>query len=153
MLAVTTPLHRRLQHHVRLRHELAQSAVTIYRKLAPADFRIGEVTMLPYRDKFCIRETRITATYLKAVDWSDDDYEPGVAIAAFSLRLDHGRLRPRWIPSVMVSAHALARWFERTGHRDHALLVRDIVALAGAGNCGRAGTAAGRLLPSVVTIS
>jgi hypothetical protein len=104
--------------------------------VVPETFRIGDVTTLPDRDRFAISETRITATYLKAFDWADDDVEAGVAIAEFSLRLDRGKLWKRWMPSVMISAHALARWFERTGHRDHAMLVRDITALARTADCG-----------------
>jgi hypothetical protein len=127
--AVTPPLHRRLRHHVRLRHEQAQSAVVLYRRLAPAAFRIGEVTMLPDRDCFEISETRLTATWLHASDWAAGNEEQGVALARFWMRLEGGRLRTGWMPSALISAHALARHFERTGNRDHALLVRDLAML------------------------
>jgi hypothetical protein len=41
-----------------------------------------------------------------------------------------------WPPIGIVSAHAVGRWFERTGLRDHAMLLRDLAVLVDAGDDG-----------------
>jgi hypothetical protein len=136
--AVAAPLQRRLDHHVRLRHELALAAAAHYRRLAPPEFRLGEITLQPDRDRFLIGEIRVTATWQHHLDWGEGYDEPGVAVATFTLRLDRGRLLQTWAPLVLISAHALGRWFERSGRRDRAALMRDLAALADAGAAGDA---------------
>ena len=39
-----------------------------------------------------------------------------------------------WMARGFVSMHALGRWFERTGHRDHERLLADLAVLAAAGD-------------------
>jgi hypothetical protein len=134
--AIRRPLDRRLKRHPRLRHEMIAQATRLYENTMPAKFRIGAVTITPDRDEFEIRETRLTASWLRNVHWADDDNELGIAVARFTLKLDAGRLRERWEPVAVVSAHSLARWFERSGHRDHALLIRDLALLASADDVG-----------------
>jgi hypothetical protein len=50
----------------------------------------------------------------------------------FTVALSERRLSERWHPIALVSAHALARWFERSGKRDHSVLVRELAVLADA---------------------
>jgi hypothetical protein len=128
--AICRPLRARLQRHPRLRHELVAQAVRLYHSTTPARFRIGEVAVTPDRDQFAIKETRITSTWLRCASWEDDEPEPGVAVIRFSLKLEGGRLKDRWDPAALISLHALSRWHERSGHRDHAILVRDLSLLA-----------------------
>ena len=41
-----------------------------------------------------------------------------------------------WVPVAIVSLHALARWFERSGLRDHAALLTALAVLADAAEDG-----------------
>jgi len=47
-------------------------------------------------------------------------------VARRTLALVNGRLTVHLAPHAIVSLHALGRWFERTGLRDHDALVRDL---------------------------
>jgi hypothetical protein len=138
LAAIAAPLNARLRRHPRLRHEQVAIAVKLYRMTVPAAFRLGEVEVTPDRDAFEIAEMRLTATWLNATAWRDDDAtEQGIAIARLVLAM-----RPRrgmvqvWTPCALVSAHALGRYFERTGLRDHTSLVRDLAVLADAADAG-----------------
>jgi hypothetical protein len=127
---VTKPLRERLRHHVRLREEQARAACLVWTKASPSMFRIGAVTTHPDRDALLISEQRITSTWLQCDDWDDDNKEPGVSVASFTLQLHRGRLWTRWLPSAIISAHALARRIERGADRTHAALVADLAVLA-----------------------
>jgi hypothetical protein len=137
--AVMAPLHGRLKRHPKLRHEQIVQAERVYRGRVPEKFRIGDIVVDRDRARFAIVEVRLTATKLHDDHWDDDGHEPGVAMADFYLRLIDGRLRAWCEPSAICSLHSLARWHERTGHRDHGLLVRDLSLLAGVDTAGDAG--------------
>jgi hypothetical protein len=133
MPAVVAPLIARLRRHPRLRHELVVGAAHLYRKLVPDTFRLADITVRPDRDCFEVRDCRLTSTWMADPDWEGDDpTEPGVALAWFEVKQERGTIRQRWWVSALCSLHSLARWFERSGHRDHALLIRDIAVLANA---------------------
>jgi hypothetical protein len=137
LASVLTPLRERLRHHVRLREEQARIAALAYCRTVPSEFRIGELTLHPDRDRFLAQETRLISTWFNSVAWDDDAArEPGVALVTYTVRLERGRLRVSWEPIAAISAHALARHFERTGNRDHGVLVRDLAVLADAGADG-----------------
>jgi hypothetical protein len=138
LVTIAAPLNARLRRHPRLRHEQIAIAVKLYGRDVPAAFRLGEVEVHPDRDAFEITETRLTATWMNATAWRDDDAtEQGIAVARFALAM-----RPRrgmaqvWTPVALISAHAIGRWFSRTGLRDHAALVRDLAVLALAADDG-----------------
>jgi hypothetical protein len=131
--AVLAPLRERLKRHPRLREEQARIAGLAYRRETPGEFRLGELTILPDRDCFQIAETRLIATWFNSVAWADDAVrEQGVAICRYTVRLERGRLRTSWTPVAVVSGHALGRFFERTGQRDHRTLIRALAVLADA---------------------
>jgi hypothetical protein len=137
LVAVLAPLRERLKRHPRLREEQVKIAVLTYRREIPTEFRLGELTITPDRDCFEVRETKLIATWFNAVAWGDDDQrEPGVALAKYLLKLEHGRLKIGWTPIALVSAHALGQYVERTGNRAHASLVADLAVLADAGADG-----------------
>jgi hypothetical protein len=130
---ILAPLRERLKRHPRLREEQAKIATLRYRRLVPAEFRIGELETAPDRDALRISEQRLTATWMHSDAWTGDDtYEPGVAIARCTVSLNHGRLKITWVPSVIIGAHGLARRIERGRDRSHAALVADLALLAGA---------------------
>jgi hypothetical protein len=135
LAAIAKPLVAPLRRHPRLRHELIAVAVLQYRRTVPTAFRFGEVEVTPDRDAFLIAETRATATWINSRDWSSDATEAGVAVARCSLTM-----RPRvglvhvWMPRAIVSMHAIARWFERSGGRDHDRLLADLAVLTAVGD-------------------
>jgi hypothetical protein len=137
LAGVITPLRERLRRHTRLREEQARIAALAYRREAPPEFRLGELSITPDRDRFMVQETRLIATWFCATAWGDDDArEPGVALVTYTVRLERGRLRVGWVPLAIISGHALGRFFERTGRRTHAALVADLAVLADAGPDG-----------------
>jgi hypothetical protein len=111
--------------------------VKTYRMTVPSAFRFGEIVVAPDRDAFLIAETRATATWINSRDWDSDATEAGVAIARCSMAM-----RPRvglvhvWMPRAIVSMHAIARWFERSGSRDHDRLLADLAVLTAAADDG-----------------
>jgi hypothetical protein len=135
LAVVAKPLVARLRRHHRLRHELIAVAVKTYRMTIPAEFRFGEIEVRPDRDAFEIAELRATATWINSRDWDSDATEAGVAIARCSMAM-----RPKvglvhvWMPVAIVSLHAVARWFERSGSRDHGCLLADLAALTAPGD-------------------
>jgi hypothetical protein len=127
---IAKPLHSRLRSHPKLRHEAIAGASRLYRLIVPMAFRFGAVEIMPDRAAFAICETRVTVSWINNTVWNDADYvEPGVALARFSLTLMDGKLREQWLPIAIVSFHAMSRWFERTGKRDHAVLLGDLATL------------------------
>jgi hypothetical protein len=134
---VAAPLIARLRRHPRLRHELIAAATKTYTNAIPRTFRLREVEVEPDRDDFAIGEVRLTATQIHSTAWTNDDNEPGVGIAhiALAMRPRKGLVRV-WTPVAIVSLHALSRWHERTGWRDHGALVRDLAVLADATDDG-----------------
>jgi hypothetical protein len=145
LAAIAKPLVARLRRHPRLRRELVAAAVHQYRRTIPAAFRFGEIEVTPDRDKFAIRETRLTATWINAVSWHPDAVEAGIAIASCKLTM-----RPKvglvhiWKPRAIISLHAIARWFERSGSRDHERLLADLAVLTALGDdCDHVATPGG----------
>jgi hypothetical protein len=136
LASIVLPLKRRLAHHPKLRHEQAAQAERLYRSVVPSRFRLSEVEVIRDRSKFSIREARLTATWMKSSDWQDDTDEIGIAVCTFELSLSNRRLSATWRPHGVASLHCLGRWFQRSGRRDHALLIRDLAVLLHAGEAG-----------------
>jgi hypothetical protein len=130
---ITAPLRSRVKHHHKLRWEQIAQAERLYRIGVPTAFRIGAVEVTRDRAAFSIRERRICPVWMKNTAWDDDEYhEPGVALASYVMQLADGTFSERWPVQAIVSLHALSRHFERTGNRDHGVLVDDIAVLADA---------------------
>jgi hypothetical protein len=138
LAAIVKPLRSRVRHHPRLRHEQLAQAGRLYRTTIPSGFRIGAAAIAPDRATFEIREHRLTASWLHDSRWEGDaDYsEPGVGLMRFMLALKDGKLTERWHPIALVSAHALGRYFERSGKRDHVALVAALALLVDARDAG-----------------
>jgi hypothetical protein len=136
LAVICKPLRLRLRSHPKLRHETIAGAQRLYRLTMPAGFRLGEVLVEPDRATFSISERRVTASWLHDTKWQDaDGYdEPGVGLCTFTLALERGKLRERWAPLAVVSFHALSRFFERSGKREHADLLADLSLLLDAGD-------------------
>jgi hypothetical protein len=127
---IAAPIRARLKRHPRLRWEQVAGATRIYHQLTPARFRLTETEVNPDRAAFSISEARIGASWMHDLAWNDDAYaEPGVAVVRFSLTLAAGRLREGWVPSAIVSAHALGRRLERARDRSWPALTADLALL------------------------
>jgi hypothetical protein len=133
---ITAPLRARLRRHPLLRGEQVAQAERLYARTVPSVFRFGVPLIAPDRAAFSIIEHRLTATLLHDDHWQDaENYnEAGVAVCRFSLALKDGRLRERWEPVAVVSFHALGRYYERSGRRDHAALLTALSVLLDAGD-------------------
>jgi hypothetical protein len=66
---------------------------------------------------------------MRDTGWVDVYDEQGVAVTRVEVKQEGRKLHQRWGPYALVSLHGLARWFERSSHRDHSLLVRDLALL------------------------
>jgi hypothetical protein len=127
---IAAPLAARLHRHPRLRHEHIAIAAKLYQASVPATFRIGEVEIVRDRKAFAISETRLTSTWMKSSAWEKEYDEPGVAICRHVLAMHVGKLPVRWTAHSIVSLHALARFYERSGARDPARLLAELAVLA-----------------------
>jgi hypothetical protein len=154
LAVICKPLRLRLRSHPKLRHETIAGAVRLYRLTVPADFRLSEPTIEPDRETFAISERRVTASWLHDTKWeyADGYDEPGIGLCTFTLALDRGRLRERWAPIAVVSFHALARYFERSGKRDHADLLADLRLLLVAQDGDEVPTERGSWIGAVITM-
>lgn len=133
--AITKPLRARLMRHPKLRHEHIASVDRLYRLTIPSTFRVGELTIVKDRVQFAVSERRICVSWLRDDAWGSNSHrEVGVAVCRFSLSVVSGKLREDWQPGINISLHALARRIERGVDRSHAALVRDLSALAAAGD-------------------
>jgi hypothetical protein len=128
---ILDPLRARLRHHPKLRASQVADAERLYVRTIPAMFRIGGITGAKTRTAFAVTENRITSSWLYADDWNSPDHrEHGLSVAKFVLAAKDGTLMTGWTSIAAVSPHAIARWHERSGRRDHAALVRDLAVLA-----------------------
>ena len=134
---ITEPLRARLGRHPKLRNEMVVGTARLYSMLVPPQFRLGAVEATRHRTEFAIVERRIAVSGLRHDEWTDPEHrEPGVSICKFVLAMTNGTLLWRLHPQANVSLHALARRIERGHERDHAALLRDLAALADAGEEG-----------------
>jgi hypothetical protein len=74
LAAIAAPLHARLRRHPRLREEQVAAAVKVYARDVPVAFRISSgIEACRDRARFAIAEVRLTATWMNARAWADDD--------------------------------------------------------------------------------
>ena len=134
---ITEPLRARLGRHPKLRNEMVVGTARLYSMLVPPQFRLGAVEATRQRTEFAIVERRIAVSWLRHDEWTDPEHrEPGVSICKFVLAMTDGKLLWRLHPQANVSLHALARRIERGHEHDHTALLRDLAALADAGEEG-----------------
>lgn len=101
----------------------------------PGAFRLGGI--LVQRDRvFRLGECRLSATHITNPTAWGDAAEPGVSLIMLAMEVHKGSLGIIKRPLVSLSAHALARRFERSLSRDHAAVLRDIGALLDATDDG-----------------
>jgi hypothetical protein len=134
LVDIAQPLRERLARKPRLRPEHVFEAIRSYHALVPVECRIGALQgARGGKTDFIVQETRLMPSRLKCDDWGDDEFpEPGVSLCTQWFGTKDGRLLHRVQPRTAVSLHALARFFERSGVRDHATLIGEIAALADA---------------------
>jgi hypothetical protein len=130
MDTMAAPLNERLRRKPLLRPETPMGVLRIWAQTVPTGFRIGPSRVQPARAEFAIVETRITVSWLNDRAWENDEHERGLAVCNVVFAVHGGRLIRQWQPVVNVSFHGLGRWFERTGKRQHELLLADLTTLA-----------------------
>jgi hypothetical protein len=134
LVDISEPLRERLLRHPRLRLEHAADAMRRYALQVPEQYRIGGLQgARGGHHDFMISETRLMPSRLLHDAWDDDEFpEPGVSICKYWFGTKDGKIIHRVQPRVVVSLHALARWFERSGARSHDTLFQDIALLVDA---------------------
>lgn len=136
LAAITAPLKRRLSTAPSLRHEQVMAAERSWRLTMPVAFRCGEILVHRGRE-FCIGEARVSATRISnPIEWGDAAIEPGVSVILLAVSVRKNRLNVIRHPLASISAHALARRFERGASRDHASVLDDLCAFLDAGEDG-----------------
>ena len=92
-------------------------------------FRLGLDADAPSKGAMTLIEWRLSATRWTDPRWSGGCDEPGVCVMRVRLAAADGRLDVVPTPWVNLGLHALARWYQRSGQRDHEALLRDCVPL------------------------
>ncbi len=122
---ITAPLQRRLARKPGLRQDAAIDFARAWR-MATGPYRLAHDADVRAKDSITITELRLAATGWRHPHW--ETWEDGVGIVHVQLTTQGG-FKVETTPLVVVSLHALARWFERTGQREHKLLVNDLTPL------------------------
>jgi hypothetical protein len=126
---IIAPLRERLRKHPRLRAETPLGVVRQWAQSVPSIFRIGHPRVAHHKTEFVIREHRILSSWLHNDEWNNDERERGVSVCEVTFGVRKRKLIARWSPIANISLHALARWFQRSGLRDHAALIEALAVL------------------------
>jgi hypothetical protein len=126
--AVNAMLRRRLTKNPHLRREQVREIRQAWERTVPTAFLFERQFSGDHR-RLLIAELRISATGWHDDKWEHSTPEQGLSLCALSIDTRMARLF-QTTPRASVSMHALGRWFQRTGSRDHDQLVRDLRALA-----------------------
>jgi hypothetical protein len=127
---ILAPLRARLRRHPKLRPEQVAEVERVYTRTIPQKFRVGRIEGAKTKVEFALREVRLTASWLIDHGWNDPSKEKGVSLCRYVLAVQSGRLIEGWTPLASISPHALGRWHERSGQRDHDALFGDISMLS-----------------------
>ena len=127
-LKIIRSAQKRLAHKPTLRRRGVIDLMRLWTAL-PAKYRMS----LEFEDdgagRLTIREIATASSAIQFQNWSPSpEWEPGVSLLRTVVTTD-SFARFDAYPFVIVSLHALARWFERSGSRDHELLIRDLRSL------------------------
>ena len=127
-LKIIQSIQRRLAQKPTLRKQSVVDLMRLWTAL-PAKYRMS----LDFDDdgagRLTIREIATASSAIQFQNWSPSpEWEPGVSLLRTVVTTDRFA-RFDAFPFVIISLHALARWFERSGSRDHELLMRDLRSL------------------------
>ena len=100
--------------------------------------------------RLSITEWRLAATSSNNTEWIQPEWEDGVAIVKVTFTTTGNSFVLSTAPHSVVSRHALARWYERSGKRDDPSLVADITALLTTNEPDRVRCHSGTWLASVI---
>jgi hypothetical protein len=123
---VINPVTQRLARKPRLRREQEIDFLRGWRGV-PSRFRLSFDDTRDADDCLVATEVRLGSLQLRFRDWMD--WESGVSITRVRVTTNRAMVFHA-APYVILSLHALARWFERTGRRTHEELLADIAPLA-----------------------
>jgi hypothetical protein len=97
----------------------------------PEIFRISPPRIARPRTEVAISEIRVTTSWITDRTWgATPERERGIALGELIFAVPGKQLIRCWTPRVNISLHALGRWFERSGEREHTALIRDLAMLA-----------------------
>jgi hypothetical protein len=98
----------------------------------PTTGRLGERKIRKSRRDITISEARLCAGHFRRRAWDEGIIKPGMAIAFIELEVAEAVCSLTVDIVVLLSLHALARWFQRSLDNSQAALVTDLAALASA---------------------
>jgi hypothetical protein len=126
---IVVPLMRRLERKTSLRPDTAIDTARVWEGMTAGQrFRLGFTANANDGRSLTIDEVRVSSISFRDNSWDDPSWEPGVSITKVSLTAD-GQLKLQVTPLVVTSLHSLGRYIERSGNRDHDLLVADLLPL------------------------
>jgi hypothetical protein len=151
LAAIKTPLRERLRRHPKLRTEQVFGTERVWRECMPDQFRLGPIIIRRERCAVGVGERRITTSWITDERWgADADREPGVSVCSLMMLAVDRKVAETWAPIATVSMHALGRWFERTGLREHDALIEALGVLVPAREAERVESAGGFWLGGVI---
>ena len=125
---LTAPIEQRLARKPILSPRQCLDTVRAWRLMSPT-FRIALDAAVGARRALTICEWRIAGTTARNDLWDNPAWEPGCALVKVVVSTADGVFDMHTSPHSILSLHALARWFERSGKRDDDSLLRDLVPL------------------------
>jgi hypothetical protein len=126
---IARPLKERLRRHPKLRPEQPMGVLRQWAQSVPTGFLLGHPHVVCLRTEFAITEHRISSSWLYNDEWNNDERERGLSVCRFVFAVRRGKLTLRWTPVACVSLHAMGRWFERSGLREHEALTAALAVL------------------------
>jgi hypothetical protein len=124
--AIGAPLRRRILRHPdrRPRDALLVDLERSWRKTEPQQFRLAFCCDWQGRD-VSLNERAVTTLRAFRLDhWDSNDYGVEVIDTWFEVR--RGRAQAGLRSCMVIGSHALGRWFERSGSKSHAHLLKHI---------------------------
>jgi hypothetical protein len=129
---IVAPLQRRLARKPALRPDTAIDAARSWQRMTAGEqFRLAFDATTDDKQALVITEVRVNGIRLLDHQWNRPEWESGVGIVQVKLTTSC-KLKLTVTPLVVLSLHAMGRWFERSGRRDYCSLLRDIVPLLAA---------------------
>jgi hypothetical protein len=125
------PLGERARRKARPRPELIAGAARTWSQEMPTVGRLGACSIRKKsRYQVTIREVRLLSGELSRDDWADGAVDPGLSIAFLELQAGEGGCTLVTDIVVLLSLHALGRWFQRSLDDSEAALLADLAQLA-----------------------
>jgi hypothetical protein len=121
---IIDPLHERLKRKPTLRKSTAADIERIVRA-THNPFVVSSTVEVSKRGHLKITEVMLSTTLDRDDNWDDPEWEKSIGFVKCVITTEGG-MKIESNPIVSISAHAVGRWFERSGSRDETKLLHDL---------------------------